>query len=70
MSINKREYCKKESDQYKFVDSPLSCIGNINASAFIELKFDVESITGLVSSFRTVVEPGNKSIVLIGFKRC
>lgn len=36
----------------------------------IKLKFGVEFVTGLTSSFDTVVEPGNRSIVLIGVDCC
>ncbi len=54
----------------QIVDSWVICVGNINAFGFIKLKFGIEFTTGFTSSFNTVVEPGYRSIVLIGVDCC
>ncbi len=47
------------------------CVEDINAFGFIKLKLVGTVFTiGLGSSFNTVVEPGNRSIVLIGVDCC
>jgi predicted histidine transporter YuiF (NhaC family) len=47
------------------------CVEDINAFGFIKLKLvGTVFTTGLGSSFNTVVEPGNRSIVLIGVDCC
>jgi hypothetical protein len=48
----------------------LNLRGDINAFAFIKLKLGAGSTGGFASSARKVVEPGNRSIVLIVTGRC